>query len=284
MVIDLGGAGVDGVVIVFDGGEGFVADGAGEEGVGEFFELVGDVVFLVEMGFVENGVEDIGGEDVLDHHFTDILGGDGGVDHVAAEFQKEIPGIDVVRVGFGVFDDAFPEGGGDLGDVLFEELDRLAEFLHLRAFVAHEVHQDVVEAGGVPHRGAADLVSVADQHGGVAILEEDVVVWITLVEFVAYLQIEVVVFVLAFPIAPVEAEIVFEGAIRPDGETAPALDRQFRHQFQIARPGIGAQQFVKRYPDGGFVACSAAVFQHLQFPQERVDGNFAHDALTTPKI
>ena len=120
VVVDAGSLGVDGVVIMFDAGQGAAPDFFGEEGVGQLLQFVGDVVFLVEVGFVEDGVEDIGGEDMLDDHFADVLGSDGGIDHVAAELEKGVAGFQIGGIGFRFFDDDITQGGGDEGDVGFE--------------------------------------------------------------------------------------------------------------------------------------------------------------------
>ena len=88
MIVDTGSLGIDGVVIEFDTGKGAAADYSGNKGIGQLFQFAGYIVFLMEVRFVKDGIEDVRGQDVLHHHFADVLGSNGRVDYFALELEK----------------------------------------------------------------------------------------------------------------------------------------------------------------------------------------------------
>ena len=92
VVGDAGGGLANGAVVGFQPLEGVFLGGAGEEGFLDAGELAGDVVFAVELGVVEDAEKDVFGEDVLEQHFAHVVGGNVGVDAVAAEFEEALEG------------------------------------------------------------------------------------------------------------------------------------------------------------------------------------------------
>lgn len=80
VVLDAGGRRVDGLVVVLQHGQQVLALAVAEQGGHQPLQLLGDVVLPVEVGLVEDLVEDVGREDVLDHHFADVRLGDVRVD------------------------------------------------------------------------------------------------------------------------------------------------------------------------------------------------------------
>ena len=63
------------------------------EGAHHFAQFMGDDVFAVELGFVEDGDEDVFGEDVLHNHFAHVGQFHAGVDRFLAQFQEIFGGF-----------------------------------------------------------------------------------------------------------------------------------------------------------------------------------------------
>lgn len=84
VVYDTGGGCIDDVVVMFDVSEGSSLDFSGKERADNAFEPPCDIIFAVELCFIEDGVEYIFGEDVLNNHFADVFAGDSGIDAFVA--------------------------------------------------------------------------------------------------------------------------------------------------------------------------------------------------------
>ena len=204
VVGNAGGGGVNGAVVVVDVAQQVAALGVGEEQPGERFELGGDGVVAVEVGVVEHLVEDVAGEDVLDHHLADVVDGDAGVDLCLAELEELVlrlrEGGVVVAAGHNAVAERV-DNGGDIGLKL---LDGLLELVHRLVLKLEEVGEQPVQLIGLAHGHALHLLAALEEDGGAAIFEEDVGEGVSLVDLGIDLGLYVVLLVLALPVADVE--------------------------------------------------------------------------------
>ena len=167
----------------------------------------------MEIVLVEHFRENLLGEDVLDQHFPDVLGGDRGVDRLLCVFEEFDRGFAERRVvALRRFDHRSQsvEHSGQIGLKLG---DRLVELGDLAALVAEKQIEQSLQALGVVDRATHDLMPVLDQNGCAAVLKNDVVLRIALAEFLLDLLVEVVLLVLGFPIAERHAQRVEQRAI-----------------------------------------------------------------------
>ena len=74
-------------------------EGARGERLDNLFDLAGNDVARDKVVVVENGAEDTLGEDMLDEHFFDRLGGDVGVDGFLHHTGEIVKGADKFGVG-----------------------------------------------------------------------------------------------------------------------------------------------------------------------------------------
>ena len=279
MIGDLRGAGIDRVIIVLDAGQALIAQVFAKECIHQLFQLVGDVIFLMEVGLIKDGIEDIRGENVLDHHFADVFFGDGGIHHFAQEFQKEITVVAIVRVALRFLDDELTQGLGDDRHITFKELDGLAKFPHFRAFEAHKGFQQLVKGGHILKAGIHHPISVLDQYGAGAVLKEDVVIRIAFFQLFVDLSVQIIHLVLAFPIAPIQDQIVLQRAVRDHVASLFATDGNLCHQAQVFAFGIFINEFDGGLADGRFIAARAQPLQSIQFVQIIADRKIAHVSL-----
>ena len=200
-------------VVDLQAAQGLVPGVAGEEGVLELVQLAGDVVVLVEDLAWEDGVEDLVGQDVLDQDLAHVVRGQARIDGLARVVEEILRGLAEGGIVLVRAVDHGAQRFEHLGQVQRELLDRLAELRDLRALVAEEQAQQLLQRIDVIHLAADDLVAVLDQHRLGAVLEDDVVLRVATLELVRDLGVEVVLFVLGFPVAERQAQFVHQRAV-----------------------------------------------------------------------
>ena len=139
----------------------------------------------------------------------------------------------------------------------------MAELLDLRQLV---VQEDAYEAVQLPVPGHIDphrLAAVLNQHGGLGVLEEDVVFGVAPVELDLDFSVQVVVGVLGLPVAPRHPQRVLDGAVR----LVARGGLQFRDQHQSfpVIPAVGIQAVLERWANVLLVVRTAELYQLLQF-------------------
>ena len=109
-----------------------------------------------------------------------------------------------------------------------------------------------------PHR----LAAVLNQHGGLGVLEEDVVFGVAPVELDLDFSVQVVVGVLGLPVTPCHAQAVLDGAVR----LVARGGLQFRDQYESfpVVTAVGIQAVLKRWANVFFVVRPAELYQLLQ--------------------
>ena len=270
---DPGGLDLDDLVVVLDLAEGVALGRAGEEGALHFLQLAGDAVLIEELGIAEDGEEDFLGEDVLDEHLVHIGRGDGGIDGAAAEFQKGIAAQAEGAIFRLLLLDHFPQGPDDAGDVLLEALDGFLELADLGVLEGDVGGEESVELAVLREGCAEKLAAILIEDGGLGIFEQDVGVRVADIELFGDLGAEVVGGVLAFPEAVIEAEDVFQRAVRPYFFLpAEVVVIQLLDEQEIARAGVGIDEGIHGAAYGGFPRATPKSFDLIDFGAIRVDG------------
>jgi len=139
-----------------------------------------------------------------------------------------------------------------VGDVAFEALDGFLELAHLRVLEGDVGGEKFVEGLVLRERCLQHLPTVLVENGALRILEEDIRVRVAFVEFLGDLDFEVVVGVLALPKPVVEAEDIFQRAVRRHALFAAGIVVvQFLDQQEIARTGVGVDEIEDGPADRG---------------------------------
>ena len=233
-----------------------------KEGVFERFQVFGDVVLAVELILGEDAQENVLGEDVLEQHLAHVSGRDGGADRVAAQVQELRSRSLVARVGARSRINGLPQVLQDLRQIDLELLLGLAELLDLRQLIVEEVANQAMQLAGAGHVDPHRLFAVLDQHGGLRVLEDDVVARVAPVELLLDLLVKVVVRVFGLPVAARHAQAVLHGAV---GLNA-ALRDQFgdQRQFVLVVAAVGIEAILERAPDAALAVRPAELLEPLQ--------------------
>ena len=130
-----------------------------------------------------------------------------------------------------------------------------------------------VKALGLGKRRGEQPRTVLIKNGGLGILEENVGIGIAAIKFLFDLFGEVVAGVFAFPKALVNAENIFQRAVRPDGFVTAGIEIiEFLDEQQIARAGVGIDEIEDGPADGCFLGAAAEADDAVHFRAVGVDG------------
>ena len=195
---------------------------AAVEGRHHLLQLAGDGVLAVKLRLVEDGHEDVLGEHVLDDHLAHVGHLHARVDGLLAQLQELVQRLPESRVGAELLFDDGAQLVGQGRHVGVELLDGAVELAHLARLVGDEARQQRIERGGIGKVGAQHLLAVLVQHRRVGILEEDVGGGVAIGKLGGDLGVQVVLLVLALPVAPILAQGVFERAVGDDAPPAAA--------------------------------------------------------------
>ena len=123
----------------------------------------------------------------------------------------------------------------------------------VRGFVAEEVIDELNEVVGLGDGFVGDAGSGLVEHGALGSLEDDVVARIAFVELRFDFAVEVVFFVLGFPVAVGEVKGVDQGAVDSNVDAACALDRELRNEGEMELFSAIGEEFGEGVADLGFV-------------------------------
>ena len=230
----------------------------------------------MELGILIDGDEDVLREDMLDDHLAHVGHHQVGVDGFVAELEEVGARLAEGRVDLRLLGDQRAQGLQQVGQILFEGLDGLAETFDAGRLIAHKGGEQVVQRGGLCEGRARYLLTVLNQHRRLAILEEDVFLGIALLELGRDLRFEIVVAILALPVAPILPQRILERAIGADGRAGRRLVLQFGDQLQVGIGAVALQQPLEGAPDGAFVARSAVLDDFFDFGVIVLDGLEGH--------
>ncbi len=237
---DLRGGGADGGVVGFQAFERLLLQAAGEELGFQRVQFARHVVVLVEVAVVEHLGEDFLGQDVLDQHLAHVGFGEAGVDGFLRVCQEFLLGLAEAGVGRMLALDHLAQRFQHGRQVGLELLHRRAEIGDLGPLEAEEQFEQLGQRLGVGHVAAQYLVAVLPQDGGDIVAKDDVVLRVALLELLAYLFVEVVAFVLGFPVAERHAQFVQQCAIDGDVGLGGGFERVFgqEHQALLLAPSL----------------------------------------------
>ena len=276
MVADLRGGAADGGVVGLQALEGVLLQRAGEEGVFQRVQLAGDVVVPVEVAVVEDVGEDLLGQDVLDQHLAHVGFGKQGVDRLLRVGEK----FGLRRAEGGIAGllpvDHVAQGLQHGGQVGLELLHRGAEVGDLLALKPEEQLEQLLQLGGVGHVAAKHLFLVLDEHGGVVIAEDDVVLRVALLELLGDLFVKFVGGVLGFPVTQRHAQLVQQRAIDGDVGFGRGLEWVFGQENQVVLAAPGLEQVLERLAHDGLALAAADLLDEVELLEVVVDEDLAH--------
>lgn len=128
----------------------------------------------------------------------------------------------------------------------------------------------------VGHVAAQYLLPVLPQHRQRVVAEDDVVLRVAILEFLADLGIQVVVGVLGFPIAQRHAQFMQQRAVNGDVGFGGGLERVFgqKHQPVLFAPGL--EQVFECLAHDGLAAAAADLLDEIELLEVVVDQELAH--------
>ena len=250
------------VVIIFDAGERVAPRRTREKGVDHQFQFAGDGVFAVKMALAENRIENFRRQNMLNQHLLNIERGDRRIDAVLAQIPEGRMRPLKGRITPRMFADDAAQRVQNIGNVLLELLDRLAERDDFRAFIFDKRRQNPVQAVSVAHVAAQPLRAVLNQHDVARVLEQDIERRIAERQLVGNRRVQVVGGVFAFPIAPIEPVAVFD---RPVRAFLRSRETRFVNQRQMFRGAVGFEQIGERPAQRQFVLRPAELRILLDF-------------------
>lgn len=91
------------------------------------------------------------------------------------------------------------------------------------------------------------------------------------------LRLEIVIAILALPVAPILPQRILERAIGDDGRACGRLILQLGDQLQVGIGAVAFQQPLEGAPDGAFVARAAVLDDFFDFGVIALDGLEGHE-------
>ncbi|WP_245267366.1 hypothetical protein [Methylosinus sp. LW3] len=225
----------------------------------------------MEIAVVENARENVFRQNVLNQHLAHVIGRDDRIDRVAGVVEEFLFRFGEGLVAFARLLDFLAQRRQHGGQVGLELLDRLAELRDFRPLIAEEQIEQAFEPTRVVIGDARDFLLVLNQDRATRILENDIVLRIALALLLVDFLVEVVVFVLGFPIAERHAKGVEQGAIDVSAFPRGRLELELGDEDEIILLGPGLEQILEGLAHDAFAFGAGNGAETVQLGEELVN-------------